>query len=85
MVRPPWPGAIIGLMTETPPTKPPLPPLRERLKLPGNCVDVTEHSVGTLTIIVGYKTDHRTAAVERQKVDRPKGDRDRSITSSGEP
>jgi hypothetical protein len=28
-------------MTQTPPTKPPLPPLRERLKLPDNCVDVT--------------------------------------------
>ncbi len=34
------------LMTATPPTKPPLPPLRERLKLPDNCVDVTDQHVG---------------------------------------
>jgi len=53
-------------MTESPPTKPPLP-LRERLKLPDNCVDVTGHSVGTRTIIVGYKTDHGTAAARAAK------------------
>jgi hypothetical protein len=46
-----------------------------RLKVSDNCIDVTEHSVGTRTIIVGYRTHHGTATVERQKVYRPKGDR----------
>jgi hypothetical protein len=38
-------------MTETPPTKPPLPPLRERLKLPDNCIDVTEQHVGEVFVL----------------------------------
>lgn len=50
-------------------------PLREHLKLPDNCVDVTEHSIGTRTIIVGHGTHDGTAIAERQKVYRPKGDR----------
>jgi hypothetical protein len=33
-------------MTETPPTKPPLPPLRERLKLSDRFVDVTGQHKG---------------------------------------
>jgi hypothetical protein len=38
-------------MTETPPTKPPLPPLRERLKLPDNCVDVTGQHKGEVFVL----------------------------------
>ena len=39
------------LMTETPPTKPPLPPLFERLKLPDNCVDVTDRHIGEVFVL----------------------------------
>jgi len=35
-------------MTETPPTK---PPLFQRLKLPDNCVDVTDQYVGERLVI----------------------------------
>jgi len=47
----PLAAAYIGLMTKTPPTKPPLPPLRERLKLPDNCVDVTGQHKGERLVI----------------------------------
>jgi len=43
-------------MTETPPTKPPLPPLRERRKLPDNCVDVTDRHVGERLVISATAT-----------------------------
>ncbi|MGC2412364.1 MAG: hypothetical protein WA459_06685 [Stellaceae bacterium] len=43
-------------MTETPPTKPPLRPLRERLKLPDNCVDVTGQHVGERLVISATAT-----------------------------
>jgi len=49
-------AGYIGLMTETPPTKPPLPPLRERLKLPDNCVDVTDQHVGERLVISATAT-----------------------------
>jgi hypothetical protein len=38
-------------MTETPPTKPPLPPLRERLKLSDRFVDVTDQRVGEVFVL----------------------------------
>ena len=38
-------GGYIALMTEIPPTKPPLPPLRERLKLSDRFIDVTDQHV----------------------------------------
>jgi hypothetical protein len=38
-------------MTETPPTKPPLPPLRERMKLPDNCVEVTGQHIGEVYLL----------------------------------
>ena len=41
-------------MTQTPPTKPPLPPLRERLKLPDNFVDVTDQHKGEVFVLTGY-------------------------------
>jgi hypothetical protein len=44
-------AGYIGLMTETPPTKPPLPPLRERLKLPDNCVNVTGQHRGKVFVL----------------------------------
>jgi hypothetical protein len=50
-VRRRWPGAIFGLMTKAPPTKPPLPPLRERLKLPDRFVDVTDQHVGEVFVL----------------------------------
>jgi hypothetical protein len=37
-------------MTETPPTKPPLPPLRERLKLPDRFIDVTGQHKGEVFV-----------------------------------
>jgi hypothetical protein len=46
-------------MTETPPTKPPLSPLRERLKLPDNCVDVTDQHKGEVFVLTGYGSDAR--------------------------
>jgi len=48
MVRCRWARAIFGIMTETPPTK---PPLFQRLKLPDNCVDVTDQYVGERLVI----------------------------------
>jgi|GEM_PF-5727707 hypothetical protein len=56
MVRRRWPRAISASMTEIPPTKPPLPPLRERLKLPDNCIDVTEQHKGEVFVLTGYGT-----------------------------
>ena len=53
-------AGYIGLMTETPPTKP-LPPLRERLKLPDNCVDVTGQHVGEVFVLTGYGTHDGSA------------------------
>jgi hypothetical protein len=47
-------------MTESPPTKPPLP-LRERLKLPDNCVDVTGQHVGEVFVLAGYGTHDGSA------------------------
>jgi hypothetical protein len=52
-------AGYIGLMTKIPPTKPPLPPLRERLKLPDNCVDVTGQHVGEVFVLTGYGTHGR--------------------------
>ncbi len=49
-------AGYIGLMTETPPTKPPLPPLRERLKLPDNCVDVAGQHKGEVFVLTGCGT-----------------------------
>jgi hypothetical protein len=46
-------------MTETPPTKPPLSPLRERLELPDNCVDVTDQHKGEVFVLTGYGSDAR--------------------------
>ena len=43
-------------MTKAPPTKPPLPPLFERLKLPDNCVDVTDQHVGERLVISATAT-----------------------------
>jgi hypothetical protein len=51
----------IGLMTKTPPTNPPLPPLRERLKLPDNCIDVTDQHVGEVFVLTGYGTHDGSA------------------------
>ena len=51
----------IGLMTETPPTKPPLPPLRERLKLPDRFVDVTDQHIGEVFVLTGYGTHDGSA------------------------
>ena len=47
-----------GLMTKTPPTK---PPLRERLKLPDNCVDVTGQHKGDVFVLTGYGTHDGSA------------------------
>jgi len=44
------------VMTETPPTKPRPPSLRERLKLPDNCVDVTDQHVGERLVISATAT-----------------------------
>jgi len=48
-------------MTETPPTKPPLPPLRERLKLSDRFVDVTDQHVGEVFVLTGYGTHDGSA------------------------
>jgi len=49
-------AGYIDLMTETPPTKPPLPPLFERLKLPDNGRwRIVEH-VGTTIALVGAES-----------------------------
>jgi len=55
-------------MTETPPTKPPLPPLRERLKLPGNCVDVTDQHIGERLVITGYGSWDGSATAKWEKI-----------------
>ena len=48
-------------MTETPPTKPPLPPLFERLKLPDNGRwRIVEH-VGTTIALIGAESAKRIA------------------------
>jgi hypothetical protein len=44
----------VDLMTKTPPTKPPLPPLFERLKLSDRFVDVTDQHVGEVFVLTGY-------------------------------
>ena len=45
-------ASYIGLMTETPATKPPLPPLFERLKLPKNGRwRIVEHVGSTIALI----------------------------------
>jgi len=38
-------------MTKTTPTEPPLPPLRERLKLPDNFVDITDLRTGEVFVL----------------------------------
>jgi len=55
-------------MTETPPTKPRLPPLRERLKLPDNCVDVTDQHIGERLVITTYGTFDGSARAEWRKI-----------------
>jgi len=60
MVRPRWP-AYYGLMSETPPTKPPLPQLRERLKLSDRFVDATDQHVGEVFVLTGYGTHDGSA------------------------
>jgi len=50
-----------GLMAETPPNKPPLPPLRERLKLPDRFVDVTDQHKGEVFVLTGYGTHDGSA------------------------
>ena len=42
-------------------TKPPLPPLRERLKLPGDWVDVTGQHKGEVFVLTGYGTHDGSA------------------------
>jgi hypothetical protein len=37
------------------------PPLRERLKLPDNCVDVTGQHVGEVFVLTGYGTHDGSA------------------------
>ena|GEM_PF-3163528 len=54
-------ASYIGIMTKTPPTKPPLPPLRERLKLSDRFVDVTDQHVGEVFVLTGYGTHDRSA------------------------
>ncbi len=54
-------ASYIDLMTETPPTKPPLPSLRERLKLPDNCVDVADQHKGEVFVLTGYGTHDGSA------------------------
>jgi hypothetical protein len=54
-------AGYIGIMTETPPTKPPLPPLRERLKLSDRFVDVTDQHVGEVFVLTGYGTHDGSA------------------------
>ena len=44
-------AGYIGLMSKAPPTKPALPPLRQRLKLPDNCVAVTAQHVGDVFVL----------------------------------
>jgi hypothetical protein len=61
MVRRRWPRAISASMTEIPPTKPPLPPLRERLKLSGRFVDVTGQHKGEVFVLTGYGTHDGSA------------------------
>jgi len=54
-------AGYIGLMTETPPTKRPLPPLFERLKLPDNGRwRIVEH-VGEVFVLTGYGTHDGSA------------------------
>ena len=53
-------------MTETPPTKPPLPPLR--LKLPDNCVDVTDQHIGERLVITGYGSWDGSASAKWEKI-----------------
>lgn len=48
-------------MSKTPPTNPPLPPLRSRLKLPDNCVDITDQHVGEVFVLTGYGTHEGSA------------------------
>ena len=43
-------------MTKTPPTKPPLPPLRERLKLSDRFVDVTDQHIGEVFVLTNPST-----------------------------
>ena len=49
-------AGYVDLMTKTPSTKPPLPPLRERVKLSDNCVDVTYRHKGDVFVLTGYGT-----------------------------
>jgi len=48
-------------MTATAPTKPPLPSLRQRLKLPDNCIDVTDQHIGEVFVLTGYGTHDGSA------------------------
>ena len=56
-------------MAETPPTKPPLPPLRSRLKLPDNCVDVTDQHIGEVFVLTGYGSWDGSATAKWEKID----------------
>jgi len=58
-VRCRWPRANIGLTTETPPAKPPLPPLREPLS--DRFVHVTDQHVGEVFVLTGYGTPDGSA------------------------
>ena len=42
-------------------TSPTKPPLREHLKLPGNCRDVTDQHVGEVFVLTGYGTHDGSA------------------------
>jgi len=48
-------------MIETPPTKPPLPPLRERLKLSNRFVDVTDQHKGEVFVLATVRMMARLA------------------------
>ncbi len=77
-------------MTETPPTK---PPLRERLKLPDNCVDVTGQPIGEVFVLTGYGTHEARRAARGskgtnsvkfclQRPSRPRGSEVRRMTAN---
>jgi len=55
-------------MTQTPPTKPPLPPLRSRLKLPDNFVDITDQHIGERLVIINYGSWDGSATAKWEKI-----------------
>ncbi len=52
-------------MTETPPTK---PPLFQRLKLPDNCVNVTDQHIGERFVITNYGSRDGSATTKWDKI-----------------